>query len=212
LRRLLGWFLALFFKLLYHQMAWTYDWVAAIVSLGMWQNWVRTVIPFLKEGKILELGHGPGHLQAELLQKGLPVTGVDLSPQMSHLAARRLQKKGYQPSLVRGKAQALPFMNGTFNKVVATFPSEYIMDPLTLTEIERVLAPGGQLIILALAWITGKRWMEKAAAWLFRITGEAPEWEDRFLDPVRKAGFQAQVEWVELKSSRLVIILATKAA
>jgi ubiquinone/menaquinone biosynthesis C-methylase UbiE len=193
-------------------MAWTYDCVAAIVSLGMWQNWVRTVIPFLKEGKILELGHGPGHLQAELLQKGLPVTGVDLSPQMSHLAARRLQKKGYQPSLVRGKAQALPFMNGTFNKVVATFPSEYIMDPLTLTEIERVLAPGGQMIILALAWITGKRWMEKAAAWLFRITGEAPEWEDRFLDPVRKAGFQAQVEWVELKSSRLVIILATKAA
>lgn len=191
-------------------MAWTYDGVAAMVSLGMWQDWVRAVIPYLKEEKILELGHGPGHLQAELLQKGFPVTGVDLSPQMSRQAARRLRKKGYQPRLVRGWAQALPFMEGAFHKVVATFPSEYIIDPLTLTEIRRVLAPGGQAVILALAWITGHKWMERAAAWLFRITGEAPEWEDRFLDPVRKAGFQAQVDWVELKSSRLVIILATK--
>jgi hypothetical protein len=65
-------------------------------------------------------------------------------------------------------------------------------------------------VILALAWITGNTVLEKAAAWLFRVTGEAPDWKDCFLDPVRKAGFQAQVEWVELKSSRLVIILANK--
>ena len=190
-------------------MAWTYDGVAAIVSLGMWKDWVRTVIPYLKEGKILELGHGPGHLQAELLQKGYPVSGIDLSPQMSRQAARRLRKLGYQPGLLRGRAQALPFLEGSFQRVVATFPSEYIIDPQTLTEIGRVLAPGGQAIILAFAWITGDKWMERAAAWLFRITGEAPAWEDRFLDPVRKAGFQAHVDWVELKSSRLVIILAT---
>lgn len=191
-------------------MAWTYDWVAALVSLGMWNEWIKTVLPYLEARRTLELGHGPGHLQAELLQKGYPVTGLDLSPQMSRQAARRLRKKGFQPRLVRGRAQALPFPEATFQRVLATFPSEYIIDPHTLTEIARVLAPGGQAVILAFAWITGNKVIEKAAAWLFRITGEAPEWEDRFLEPVRKAGFQVHIDWIELKSSRLVIILAAK--
>lgn len=191
-------------------MAWTYDWVAALVSLGMWNEWIKTVLPYLEARRTLELGHGPGHLQAELLQKGYPVTGLDLSPQMSRQAARRLRKKGFQPRLVRGRAQALPFPEATFQRVLATFPSEYIIDPHTLTEIARVLAPGGQAVILAFAWITGNKVIEKAAAWLFRITGETPEWEDRFLEPVRKAGFQVHIDWIELKSSRLVIILAAK--
>jgi ubiquinone/menaquinone biosynthesis C-methylase UbiE len=210
LRKLLGWFLRIIYRLLYHQMAWTYDWVAALVSLGMWNEWIKTVLPYLEARRTLELGHGPGHLQAELLQKGYPVTGLDLSPQMSRQAARRLRKKGFQPRLVRGRAQALPFPEATFQRVLATFPSEYIIDPHTLTEIARVLAPGGQAVILAFAWITGNKVIEKAAAWLFRITGEAPEWEDRFLEPVRKAGFQVHIDWIELKSSRLVIILAAK--
>jgi ubiquinone/menaquinone biosynthesis C-methylase UbiE len=210
LRKLLGWFLRIIYRLLYHQMAWTYDWVAALVSLGMWNEWIKTVLPYLEARRTLELGHGPGHLQAELLQKGYPVTGLDLSPQMSRQAARRLRKKGFQPRLVRGRAQALPFPEATFQRVLATFPSEYIIDPHTLTEIARVLAPGGQAVILAFAWITGNKVIEKAAAWLFRITGETPEWEDRFLEPVRKAGFQVHIDWIELKSSRLVIILAAK--
>lgn len=193
-------------------MAWTYDWVAAIVSLGMWHSWVQSVVPYLDGSRILELGHGPGHLQAELLKKGNLIIGLDASRQMSQLAARRLWKKKYSPSLVRGFAQALPFADNSFQKIVSTFPSEYIVDPLTLAEINRVLEPGGQAIILALAWITGNKLLERAAGSLFHITGQAPEWEDRFLDPVKKAGFQAHVDWIDLKSSRLVIIVAEKIA
>jgi len=193
-------------------MAWTYDWVAAGVSLGMWNDWVRCVLPYLEAGSILELGHGPGLLQAELLRRGNHTVGLDASPQMSRQAARRLRKQGYQPSLVCGLAQSLPFVSESFQKIVATFPSEYIVDPLTLYEMKRVLEPGGQAIILALAWITGKKWLERAVTALFRITGQAPEWEDRFLEPVRNAGFQAHIDWIELKSSRLVIIMAQKDA
>lgn len=193
-------------------MAWTYDWVAAIVSLGTWHSWVRSVIPHLDGGRILELGHGPGHLQAELLEKGYPIFGLDVSRQMGRLAARRLRRKKYAPNLVRGFAQHLPFADDSFQKIVSTFPTEYIVDPLTLSEMKRVLEPGGQAIVLALAWIMGRTWYEKAASNLFRLTGQAPEWEDRFLEPVRKAGFQARLDWVNLKSSRLVIIVAEKTA
>jgi ubiquinone/menaquinone biosynthesis C-methylase UbiE len=209
-RRLLGWILRIFFQLLYHQFAWTYDWVAAGVSLGRWNEWVKSILPYMQEGKILELGHGPGHLQAELLRKGLRSFGLDASPQMSLQAKNRLQKIGFVPQLVRGFAQSLPFGVGTFKTVVATFPSEYIVDPHTLAEIERVLEPGGKAIILALAWITGEKWLDKAAGGLFRITGQSPEWEDRFLEPVRDAGFEAHVDWVDLETSRLAIIVAQK--
>jgi SAM-dependent methyltransferase len=124
----------------------------------------------------------------------------------------RLKKIGFSPKLARGFAQSLPFEESTFKTVVSTFPSEYIVDPHTLSEIERVLEPGGQVIILALAWITGEKWFEKAAGGLFRITGQSPEWEDRFLEPVRDAGFLAHVDWVDLETSRLAIIVGQKLA
>jgi ubiquinone/menaquinone biosynthesis C-methylase UbiE len=211
-RQLLGGFLRIFFHLLYHQFAWTYDWVAAGVSLGRWNEWVKCILPYMQEGRILELGHGPGHLQVELLRKGLDPFGLDASPQMGLQAMNRLEKIGFISRLVRGFAQALPFKQETFQTVVATFPSEYIVDPHTLSEIERVLKPGGQVIILALAWITGEKWLEKAASGLFRVTGQSPEWEDRFLEPVRDAGFLAHADWVDLETSRLVIIVAQKLA
>lgn len=191
-------------------MAWTYDWVAAFVSLGRWKDWVSCVLPYFKEGIILELGHGPGHLQAKLLERRFQVIGLDASPQMSRLAKKHLRRHDLKPVLVRGVSQKLPFAENSIHNIVATFPSEYIVDPQTLSEIRRLLDSDGQAIILALAWITGRKWLERAAAGLFHITGQAPEWEDRFLEPVRKAGFQAHVDWIELKSSRLVIIVAQK--
>lgn len=51
-----------FFYLLYHRFAWAYDFVATSVSVGMWDEWVFSVLPALEGPIVLELGHGPGHL------------------------------------------------------------------------------------------------------------------------------------------------------
>jgi ubiquinone/menaquinone biosynthesis C-methylase UbiE len=208
--------LRIFFALLYHQFAWIYDWVAAIVSLGKWQEWVLAILPYLEGSNILELGHGPGHLQAALLKIGdstiqkISVFGLDQSPQMGRIARRRLTHLGVSPSLVNGYAQLLPFSNGFFNQVVATFPTEYIADPSTLAEIWRVLAPGGKLVILPLAWITGQRWRERLVAWVSRITGQSPHWDEAALTPFLKAGYQVQAERVKLQSSEVLILIATR--
>lgn len=202
-----------FYQLLYHRMAWSYDLVAWTVSLGMWKEWVAAVIPYLEGPRVLELGHGPGHLQRRLLEQSGSfsfVAGLDRSPQMSHMARRRLARRGLQPALVNGEAQCLPFAEGAFDQVVATFPTEYIANPNTLDEIKRILAPGGQIVALPLAWITGKRARQRAAAALFRITGQAPAWDDRALQPAIRAGFETRVEWIHLESSTLAIIIAIK--
>ncbi|MFZ6031278.1 MAG: class I SAM-dependent methyltransferase [Chloroflexota bacterium] len=209
-QRLLYPLLKIFFRLLYGAFAWTYDWVAAAVSLGMWKGWVLSVLPYLDGERTLELGHGPGHLQQALCRAGRNPFGLDGSPQMSRLARTRLTRKGCYVRLARGHAQRLPFAQGSFDRVAATFPTEYIVDADTLAEIWRVLAPQGRLIVLPVAWITGENWPHRLAASLFRITGQAAEWDDRFLQPLRQAGFEVHLEPIAQRNSRLVIIVARK--
>jgi ubiquinone/menaquinone biosynthesis C-methylase UbiE len=202
--------LRLFFHLLYHQFAWGYDWVAWMVSLGAWKKWVLSVAPFLDGPKTLEIGFGPGHLQVALNRKGLTSFGLDESVQMTRIAKRRLSKSGLDPKVIRGNALMLPFADHCLNQVVMTFPSEYILNSATLGEIQRVLVNGGMAIMVPLVWITGKKPLERAAAWLNRISGEAPEWNEKSLDPIKKAGFMVSWKMIDFGSSKILMVRMVK--
>jgi len=143
---------ALIRRLLHHfyrEFAWTYDAVAWGVSAGLWRQWVLAALPEAR-GRVLELGFGTGYLQAALAARP-GVAGLDASPQMARLAARRVRRGGHVPRLARGVAQALPFAAASFDTVLATFPAEYIFDPATHAEIRRVLVPDGRLVLIPLA-------------------------------------------------------------
>lgn len=210
--RLLAPLLRIFFRLLYYEFAWSYDWVAWLVSAGRWQSWVHSIMPHLRGGRLLELGHGPGHLQAALADNHKFVIGVDRSPYMSRQAARRLRQAGHQPRLVNSYAQSMPFPQAAFEIVFSTFPSEYITHPETLAEVFRLLAPGGRLVVLPGAWITGKSLTERLAAALFRLTGQSPpqdisEATQPFLERLEKVGFSAQ-SWTETTPSGVLLFIA----
>ena len=209
-------FMRLFFYLLYHPFAWSYDFVAWTVSLGRWRDWVKSLVPFIEGTRVLELGHGPGHLQRLLLDLNLLAIGLDESRQMGHLAKSRLKHIDYtQNKLVRGLAQSLPFPAGSFDTVISSFPSEYIFDTQTLVEAYRTLHKGGRFIVLPAAWITGQKLMERLAAGLFRVTGQVPTdpidvISKRLKQPFEEAGFQVKIEQVEVKSSLVLIVIAEK--
>jgi ubiquinone/menaquinone biosynthesis C-methylase UbiE len=199
-------FMRFFFDLLYHPLAFTYDLVAATVSFGQWKNWGQSIVPFIEGTRILELGQGPGHLQRFLLNRGLTLFAIDESAQMGRLAKQRI---GTAQKLTRGLAQALPYPNDSFDTILSTFPSEYIFNPRTLAEAKRVLRNKGRLILLPAAW--PKSVLLK---WLFRITGESPselnqELLSRFKNPLERAGFRTVMHSIEVKSSALLIIVAT---
>lgn len=209
-KRLLLTFLRTFFKLLYHQFAWAYDGVASIVSLGIWQKWVKSVLPYLDGPRVLEIGFGPGHLLVGLHQKGITAYGLDESRQMGHIAKRRLERLGRSSNLIRGDTKTLPFADECIHQVAMTFPAEYILNSTTITEIRRVLIKGGVALVLPFAWITGRRPWERLIAWVNRVTGETPDWDEKGLDPLKKAGFEVSWELLDFTSSKIILIRLLK--
>jgi ubiquinone/menaquinone biosynthesis C-methylase UbiE len=123
------------FRLLYNELAFTYDAVSYVVSLGAWRCWQRAALKHITanaDRRILELAHGTGNLQLDMLGAGYRVVGYDLSPYMGRIARAKLARRGLPVRLARGRAQQLPFATGGFGTVVSTFPTDFIIAAETL--------------------------------------------------------------------------------
>lgn len=210
LRRLWWAFLRSFFRGLYNQFAWTYDLVAWVVSMGQWTAWGRTAIPHLRGHRVLELAHGPGHLLVAMAREGLAPVGLDLSPHMGRLAKRRLRGTGHPVPLVRARAQALPFRDQCFDSAVATFPSDFILDPATLGDIARVLRPGGRLVVAASARLRGHDPLSLFIEWLYRVTGQRRPLAKACYAVARRAGFVLHTVWEQVGRSDVMLVLADR--
>jgi len=196
-----------FFNLLYHPFAFSYDFVAAVVSFGKWNEWVRSVIPFISGTRILELGHGPGHLQQALTTLQFDSVAMDESAPMGRLAKRRL---GNLQKLARAVTQKIPFASETFDSIISTFPSEYIFDPQTQSEAYRVLRGGGRLIVLLAAWPRNP-----LLGWLFKVTGQSPteaheSIKSKIMETLGCVNFKMDIQIIEVKSGNLLLIIAHK--
>ncbi|MEU5303471.1 class I SAM-dependent methyltransferase [Streptomyces noursei] len=95
--------------------------------------------------RILDAGCGAGPLAAALRDRGAFVSGFDASAGMVELARRRL---GDDADLrVTDLGSPLPYADDTFDDVVASLVLHYLEDwGPALTELRRVLKPGGRLI------------------------------------------------------------------
>ncbi|MCB2180370.1 methyltransferase domain-containing protein [bacterium] len=206
--------LTIFFDLLYHPFAWTYDLVSWVVSWGQWQSWIRQVLPYLGSGKILELGSGPGHLLEAGQKTDHHILGLDFSPQMLKLAQTRLSKSNLPPRLLRGDGRSLPFPSASFSQVVATFPTEYIFTAQTLSEIHRVLDENGEFHCIPMAWIRENGTIYRFLGWLFRFTGQSRDLNDlhleQFIRLFSKAGFALHWHVENLPHSHVLILHARK--
>lgn len=209
--RWLFWVLRFGFHLLYNQLAWTYDTVAWLVSRGQWQTWGRAALPYLQGPRVLDLGQGPGHLLGALLEAGFEVAGIDRSRAMGKMAGWRLARYGLPAPLARGAAQKLPFPAATFQSVVATFPSETILDTAALNEVRRVLDPHGVFVIVPMAHLSGNGFIDRGIELAYRLTGQRGAATARVEEWLAAAGFRAVVHWVNLPDSRVMVVTARPA-
>jgi len=198
------------FRLLYNELAWLYDPVSWIVSMGRWRRWQRTALAYIPtSGSILEVGFGPGHLLADLATAGHRPFGVDLSPYMLRLAQRRLRRRGIAANLVRGRASALPFAACAFDAVVLTFPTPFVYDPAWLHHLERLLKPGARLIVVETSFFARRSLPTRLLEWLYRITGQRgpiPDLPGR----LSQVGLQVRRESVTIDGSTVRLVIADK--
>lgn len=128
-----------------------YRFASTVPFAGQWRVWQRLVLSRLHGHNVLELGCGLGDLLADMISAGYNCRAIEQSPEMVDAARSTLQERrlGEPTWIIQGQAQCLPFTDASFDTVVSTFPSEYIYDPNTLSEVERILSPGGRLIVIA---------------------------------------------------------------
>jgi ubiquinone/menaquinone biosynthesis C-methylase UbiE len=97
----------------------------------------------------LEIGAGTG---LNLQHYGADVAGLELLEPDALLhprLRRRLDASGLRGSVVATGAEALPFLDDSFDAVVSTLVLCTVPDPAAaLAEIVRVLRPGGQLLFI----------------------------------------------------------------
>ena len=211
--RLLACLLKIFYSLLYHQFAWTYDLVAWIVSGGNWLEWCRTIFSLINGKQVLELGHGPGHLQVELSQNGYHVFGLDRSPQMIKQAQKHLRSHQFHCRLVRADAEKLPFTNSSFDSVITTFPTEYIFEREAIQEIWRILKPQGKFIALVGVEIVPIGLYHRLLSVLYKSTGQdAPNdaLMVQFLHRLNDIGFRSEVKWQFAAADKVLLVICTK--
>lgn len=100
---------------------------------------------------ILDIGSGAGQLAGHLLEYCDPqarITCMDLSHNMLVRARNRLQSD--RPAYIVADLSALPFADESFDGATCGYVIEHLPDARAgLSEIARVLRPGGRMLLLA---------------------------------------------------------------
>jgi phosphatidylethanolamine/phosphatidyl-N-methylethanolamine N-methyltransferase len=99
--------------------------------------------------KLLEVGIGTG-LSLPLLNRGVQITGIDLSEKMLEQARKRVDAlKLDNVRLMKMDATRLEFEDGSFDRVYAAYFISTVPDALEVVrEMKRVCRPGGYLVFL----------------------------------------------------------------
>lgn len=94
--------------------------------------------------RMLDVGCGMGAMLAQADKVGANVWGVEPDPMWSQIAKIRLP----DDQIASGVGEALPFKDGSFDRVTMMTILEHVADPfLTLVEGVRVLRTGGKLLV-----------------------------------------------------------------
>jgi demethylmenaquinone methyltransferase/2-methoxy-6-polyprenyl-1,4-benzoquinol methylase len=143
----------------------TYDRYARLLSLGQDPRWRRFLVSRVEASRgdlVLDVATGTAAVAIELaLAHGCEVVGLDQSPEMLAEGRRRIDAAGLadRVRLVDGRAEQLPFDDGSFAGLTFTYLLRYVEDPAaTLAELARVVRPGGTVASLEFAVPRGLLW------------------------------------------------------
>ena len=132
-----------------------YDFLNHFLSLGIDKIWRKKAVELLKEikpNRILDLASGTGDFAIESLRlKPQEIVGMDISEGMLEVGRQKMKKRGFDNiiSMRLGDSEALPFEDNYFDALTVGFGvRNYENLDKGLSEMLRVVRPGGKLVIL----------------------------------------------------------------
>jgi demethylmenaquinone methyltransferase/2-methoxy-6-polyprenyl-1,4-benzoquinol methylase len=152
-----------------------YDQLAEILSFGQNGRWRRAMISRIApapDGQVLDVASGTAGVALQIAGRtGASVVGVDLTEQMLRQGQRNVAGAGLSDRirLTAGRAEQLPFADATFDALTFTYLLRYVLDPqATLSELARVVKPGGQVASLEFLVPPSRFW--RSWWWLYTRT------------------------------------------
>lgn len=141
----------------FHSVASNYDLMNDVMSMGIHRLWKRYTIEMsgVRSGqRVLDIAGGTGDLAAkfsELVGDDGEVVLADINESMLQVGRERLVDRGIlgNISYVQANAEELPFPNNHFDCITIAFGLRNVTDKnAALRSMQRVLKPGGRLLIL----------------------------------------------------------------
>jgi len=134
-----------------------YDFLNHFLSMGIDRGWRKKVIKEIKavpHHAILDIATGTGDVAIAASGLDTQITGLDLSEKMLDVAREKVSKRGINNiELIKGDSENLPYDDATFDVVTVSFGVRNFEDLRKgLSEMQRVLKPGGKLIILEFSY------------------------------------------------------------
>ena len=142
---------------LFNKVAKHYDSLNTFFSLGMDSLWRKRLSDEIRGAvSILDIATGTGEVAIETVRnlKGCTVIGADPSDRMLKVARNKIDSTGNNARvrLARCDAEHLPFRSDSFDAVTIAFGIRNTADPFkSLSEMRRVLKPGGKVGVLEFA-------------------------------------------------------------
>jgi ubiquinone/menaquinone biosynthesis C-methylase UbiE len=96
--------------------------------------------------RVLDVATGSGNAALAAARRGCDVVGVDYVPALLARGRRRAEAEGLDIDFVEGDAEAIPFLDASFDAVVSVFGSMFAPDHAkAFAELARVCRPGGRI-------------------------------------------------------------------
>lgn len=141
---------------MFDKIAFRYDFLNRFLSAGIDVGWRKKAIRQLVSSNpknILDVATGTGDfaITSYEILKPEKITGIDISEGMLQIGRKKIEKAGLQKKieLLNGDSEAILFDDNTFDAVTVAFGVRNFESlEKGLSEIRRVLKPGGKLIVL----------------------------------------------------------------
>jgi SAM-dependent methyltransferase len=157
-----------------------------------WKRRVDMLRSALAPGaEVLELGCGTGYFTRELIDSGAEITAIDISPDLLDVARKEIKAPNVVFTL--DNAYRMSFPDHRFDNVIGSSVLHHLDIRKALSEIYRVLKPGGALAFTEPNMMNPQIALQKNIPSIKRRMGDSPDetaffsWQIKRL--LRQAGF-----------------------